>query len=141
MNETQSREDICRIGESLFARGYVHAAAGNISWRVDDGAGFLISPTDASLRRLAPASIAKVDARLKHLSGDRPSKTVAVHQQVRAAATRFDGGTRSVIQTDSTHFVAVSLDAAEVERANIGEDWLPSISSYFVMKVGRCACG
>ena len=45
--ETQAREEICRVGRSLFERGYVHATAGNISVRLDDG--FLITPTDACL--------------------------------------------------------------------------------------------
>jgi ribulose-5-phosphate 4-epimerase/fuculose-1-phosphate aldolase len=45
--EAQAREDICRVGQSLFARGYVHATAGNISVRLSDG--FLITPTDACL--------------------------------------------------------------------------------------------
>eukprot|EP01034_Spumella_vulgaris_P042545 gene42545-52765_t len=44
MNESQAREEICRVGRSLFERGYVHATAGNISVRLDDG--FLITPTD-----------------------------------------------------------------------------------------------
>jgi ribulose-5-phosphate 4-epimerase/fuculose-1-phosphate aldolase len=35
--EALAREDICRIGQSLFERGYVHATAGNISVRLDDG--------------------------------------------------------------------------------------------------------
>ncbi len=137
MTENQARDEICRIGESLFARGYVHATAGNISWRLDDGSGFLITPTDACLGRLDPARIARVDANLQHLSGDRPSKTIAVHQQIYGAATRFDAGTRCVIHTHSTHCVALSLDAAAVERAATGAAWLPAITPYFVMKVGH----
>ena len=39
---------------SLFDRGYAHATAGNISVRLDDG--FLITPTDACLGFLDPAS-------------------------------------------------------------------------------------
>ena len=42
MNENQAREAICRVGRSLFERGYVHATAGNISVRLDDG--YLITP-------------------------------------------------------------------------------------------------
>lgn len=37
MNESYAREEICRIGRSLFERGYVHATAGNISLRLDNG--------------------------------------------------------------------------------------------------------
>ena len=51
MNENAAREEICRVGRSLLERGYVYAAAGNISVRLDDG--FLITPTDACLGRLA----------------------------------------------------------------------------------------
>ena len=31
-------QELCRIGHSLFERGYVHATAGNISVRLPDGA-------------------------------------------------------------------------------------------------------
>lgn len=136
MTETRARDEICRIGDSLFARGYVHATAGNISVRLDDGA-FLITPTDACLGRLDPALISKVDGQLQHVSGGQPSKTIAVHQQIYAAATRFDVGTRCVIHTHSTHCVALSLCAAAAERAGAGAEWLPAITPYFVMKVGH----
>ena len=53
-------EEICRVGKSLFDRGLVHATAGNISVRLDDG--FLITPTDACLGLLDPARLALVDA-------------------------------------------------------------------------------
>jgi 3-dehydro-4-phosphotetronate decarboxylase len=53
MTETQAREAICRVGRSLFERRLVHATAGNISVRLDDG--FLITPTDACLGQLDPA--------------------------------------------------------------------------------------
>lgn len=39
MTETQAREEICRVGRSLFERGYVHATAGNISVRLDEAGG------------------------------------------------------------------------------------------------------
>ena len=51
---------MCRIGRSLFERGYVHATAGNISVRLTDG--FLITPTDACLGQLDPARLARLDA-------------------------------------------------------------------------------
>ena len=40
LSEIKAREEICRVGKSLFDRGYVHATAGNISVRL--GNGFLI---------------------------------------------------------------------------------------------------
>ena len=68
------REEICRIGASLFSRGYVHASAGNISVRLDNG--FLITPTDACLGFLAPDELAFVNAQGVQLSGQRASKTL-----------------------------------------------------------------
>jgi len=34
MTEYQAREEICRVGRSLFERGYVHGTTGNISVRL-----------------------------------------------------------------------------------------------------------
>jgi ribulose-5-phosphate 4-epimerase/fuculose-1-phosphate aldolase len=128
MNETQAREDICRVGQSLFARGYVHATAGNISVRLDDG--FLITPTDACLGWLDPARLAKLDLQGQQISGDKASKTIAMHRQIYGAATVHSPTTRCVIHTHSTHCVALSLNAA-------GPELLPPITPYFVMKVGH----
>lgn len=128
MTETQAREEICRIGRSLFERGYVHATAGNISMRLDDG--FLITPTDACLGFLDPLKLARLDASEKQLSGEQASKTIALHASIYRAATRFDAQTRCVIHTHSTHCVALSLQPA-------GAELLPPITPYFVMKVGH----
>ncbi|WP_076998932.1 aldolase [Variovorax sp. KK3] len=128
MTENEAREEICRVGRSLFERGYVHATAGNISVRLDDG--FLITPTDACLGFLDPARLARLDADLKQTGGDRGSKTIALHTRIYAAATAFDADTRCVIHTHSTHCVALTLAAP-------GDELLPALTPYFVMKVGR----
>ena len=135
MSQSHLREEVCRIGASLFARGYVHATAGNISVRLDpeQGGGFLITPTDACLGELDPARLAHVDEQLNALSGDRPSKTIVLHQRIYQAARAFDAATRCVIHTHSTHCVALSLRGAPAP----GEEWLPAITPYFVMKVGH----
>jgi ribulose-5-phosphate 4-epimerase/fuculose-1-phosphate aldolase len=78
LTESQAREEICRVGRSLFERGYVHATAGNISVRLDDG--FLITPTDACLGFLDPARLAKLDLQGQQVSGDKGSKTIAMHR-------------------------------------------------------------
>lgn len=139
MNENQAREAICRVGRSLFERGYVHATAGNISVRLDDG--YLITPTDASLGTLDPARLARLDAQGQQLSGDRGSKTIVLHRQIYEAATRFDTGTRCVIHTHSTHCVALSLQrglsALPAPAPLTGLELLPALTPYFVMKVGH----
>ena len=128
LNETQARDEICRVGRSLFERGYVHATAGNISVRLDDG--FLITPTDACLGFLDPARLAKLDLQGQQVSGDKASKTMALHREIYAAACEHDAHTRCVIHTHSTHCVALSLNAT-------GAELLPPITPYFVMKVGH----
>ena len=128
LNESQARDEICRVGRSLFERGYVHATAGNISVRLDDG--FLITPTDACLGFLDPARLAKLDLQGQQVSGDKASKTMALHREIYAAACEHDAQTRCVIHTHSTHCVALSLNATAAEL-------LPPITPYFVMKVGH----
>jgi ribulose-5-phosphate 4-epimerase/fuculose-1-phosphate aldolase len=131
--EARAREEICRVGRSLFERGYVHATAGNISVRLDDG-GFLITPTDACLGFLDPARLARLDAEGQQQSGDRASKTIALHMRIYAAARRFDAGTACVIHTHSTHCVALTLGESPGEAQG---ELLPALTPYFVMKVGH----
>ncbi len=129
MTETQARDEICRVGRSLFDRGYVHATAGNISVRLDNG-GFLITPTDACLGFLDPAALAHVDASGRQLSGAPASKTLTLHRAIYGAAAEFDPQTRCVIHTHSTHCVALTLK-------DHGPELLTPLTPYFVMKVGH----
>lgn len=124
--ETLIREEICITGKSLYERRYTVGSAGNISARLDDG--WLITPTDACLGRLDPNDIAKVDFDGNHVSGGRPSKTLALHRRI----YENNGQTRGVVHTHSTHLVALTL--AGVWRAG---DVLPPITPYYVMKVGH----
>jgi 3-dehydro-4-phosphotetronate decarboxylase len=135
MNETQAREEICRVGRSLFERGYVHAAAGNISVRLDDG--FLITPTDACLGFLDPAASAKVNTAGEQISGERASKTLALHRRIYEASHATGQNTRCVIHTHSTHLVALSLQGLTYPGLGKWEELLPPITPYFVMKVGH----
>ncbi|MCM2252264.1 MAG: aldolase [Ramlibacter sp.] len=127
-HEAHAREEICRVGASLFQRGYVHATAGNISVRLEDG--YLITPTDACLGFLDPATLARLDAQGRQLSGAPASKTLALHTAIYGAATRFDPGTACVIHSHSSHCVALSLKCGQPEL-------LAALTPYFVMKVGR----
>ena len=127
MPDTTLRAEVCRVGASLFHRGYVHASAGNISVRTEDG-GFLITPTDACLGTLVPERLAAVNADGVQTGGDRASKTLALHRRIYAA----DPEARCVIHTHSTHLVALTL--AGVWHP---DDIVPPITPYFVMKVGH----
>jgi 3-dehydro-4-phosphotetronate decarboxylase len=136
MTEQDLREEICRVGQSLFQRGYAHATAGNISARLDDG--FLITPTDACLGTLQPDRLARLDSGGQQISGDRASKTIALHRRIYEATAASSQPAGCVIHTHSTSLVACSLKAFEGgARVDGMADLLPPITPYFVMRVGR----
>jgi ribulose-5-phosphate 4-epimerase/fuculose-1-phosphate aldolase len=124
--EMRLREQIVRIGQSIFTRGLSSGSSGNISVRLDDG--WLLTPTDSCLGELDPAELAKLDQDGRHLSGSTPSKELFLHEAVyagRAAA-------KAIIHLHSTYSVAVScLEGLDPENC------LPPLTPYFVMKVGR----
>jgi ribulose-5-phosphate 4-epimerase/fuculose-1-phosphate aldolase len=125
-NENALREEICDVGGLLYSRGYTVGSAGNISARLDDG--WLITPTDACLGRLDPAAISKVNLAGEWVSGDKPSKTLALHREV------YDRnpGVGGVVHTHSTHLVALTLAGVWQQ-----DDILPPLTPYQVMKVGH----
>ena len=125
---TAQRAEICRVGRSLFERGYLHATAGNISVRLAEGAGYLITPTDACLGALDPDRLAHVAEDGTQLNGDRASKTLALHCRIYAAAPEA----KCVIHSHSTPLVALTLAGVWTPAAI-----LPPITPYFVMKVGQ----
>ena len=132
LTEAQARNEICRVGKSLFDRGYAHATAGNISVRLGEaaGGGMLITPGDACLGFLDPDALARIDAGGIQTGGSRASKTIALHAGIYRAAARFDSNVQCVIHTHATHCVALSLRPG-------GPELLPALTPYFVMKVGR----
>ena len=127
MNEFELRQEICNIGASLYARGYVHASAGNISVKLDDGS-FLITPTDACLGNLVSDELAHISAEGVQLSGARASKTLTLHRNIYSAATNA----RCVIHTHATNLVSLTLQGVWSDT-----DIVPPITPYFVMKVGH----
>ncbi|WP_413797205.1 aldolase [Streptomyces iranensis] len=122
----EARDEIVRVGTSLFNRGYVHASAGNISARIGDG--HLITPTDAALGFLERDRLALVDAQGEQRAGDRASKTLTLHRRIYAA----DPTARFIVHTHSTHLVALTLAGVWSQ-----DDVLPPLTPYFVMKVGH----
>jgi ribulose-5-phosphate 4-epimerase/fuculose-1-phosphate aldolase len=127
MNELTLREEICRIGQSLFARGYVHGTTGNISALLPDGA-CIVTPTDACLGNLDPARLALVAPSGEQLRGDRASKTLALHRRIYAASHEA----RCIVHTHSAHLVALSLSGVWSP-----DDVVPPVTPYYVMKVGH----
>lgn len=126
MTETDIRILLCELASSLFARGFSVGSAGNISVRLDDG--YLITPTNSSLGRLAPERLSRLDASFNHLDGDLPSKEVFMHRAFYVA--RPEAG--AVVHLHSTMATAVAcLQDAQTQAP------LPPLTPYFVMRIGR----
>ena len=129
MNEAALRVELCRVGRSLYARGYVHGTTGNLSARLSDG--FLVTATDACLGDLEPDALVKVDVSGTPVAGRlQPSKTLALHRAIYAAAPEAG----CIVHTHSAYLVRASL-AVSADKSR--EDLLPPITPYFVMKVGH----
>ena len=133
-----ARDEICRVGKSLFDRGYVHASAGNISVKLDaeQGGGFLITPTDACLGFLDPTRLARLDEGGQQISGDRASKTITLHRQIYAASAGSPTAASCIIHTHSSHCVALTLNSSP-SFETLSQELLPPLTPYFVMKVGH----
>lgn len=127
MNESQQREQICVLGQSLFDRGLTMGSSGNISLRLDGG-GWLMTPTNACLGRLDPARLTRLDQQGQHIDGDAPTKEQFLHMAM------YDERPQSgaIVHLHSTHSVAVSC-LPEIDTHNC----LPPLTAYYVMRVGR----
>ena len=125
-SEARLREQMCVLAKSLFDRGLTHGSTGNISTRTEDG-GMLVSPTGTSFGRLDPGRLARFDANGSHLSGDRPTKEMPLH----SAFYDTRGTTGAVVHLHSCHSVALSM------LHEPGEDFLPPLTPYAVMQLGR----
>jgi ribulose-5-phosphate 4-epimerase/fuculose-1-phosphate aldolase len=125
--EADARDEICRVGASLFERGLTFGSTGNISVRLPDG-GYLMTPTNASLGALDPVKLSRFDAAGRFVDGDPATKEAFLHFCM--YGQRRDAG--AVVHLHSTHSVAVSL-LADVDPADV----LPPLTAYFIMRVGR----
>ena len=124
--EATLREEICRLGASIFDRGLTSGSSGNISARIADG--WLMTPTNVSLGRLDPARLSKLDEQGALVSGDAPTKESFLHRVMYEERAK----TGAVVHLHSTHSVAVSC-LADIDPADV----MPPITAYYVMRVGR----
>jgi 3-dehydro-4-phosphotetronate decarboxylase len=129
MSDTKLREEICRLGRSLFERGLTPGSSGNISVRLDDG-GWLVTPTNASLGSLDPAKLSRLGADGQLVSGDAPTKEVPLH----SALYQTRHSARAVVHLHSTHSVALSMLPEIDPRAA-----LPPLTPYYLMRCGATA--
>jgi 3-dehydro-4-phosphotetronate decarboxylase len=129
MTEQALREALVEYGRSLFLRGYSCGTSGNLSVRLAGG-GFLMSPTNVSLGRLAPDSLSRLDVDGRHIEGAAPTKEAWLHLAMYAARPHD----QAVVHLHSTYAAALSC------RSDLpSDDAVPPLTPYVVMRVGRVA--
>lgn len=129
MSEARLREEICRFARSLFERGLTPGSSGNISLRLEDG-GWLVTPTNASLGFLDPATLSRLDAQGRLLEGAAPTKEMPLHSALYDTRTKA----RAIVHLHSTHAVAVSM-LPDVDPKSV----LPALTPYSLMRAGQVA--
>src|SRR6202795_491616 len=129
MTESKIREEICRLGRSLFERGLTPGSSGNISVKLDDG-GWLVTPTNASLGFLDPARLSRLLPDGQLASGEAPTKEVPLD----SALYQTRNAARAVVHLHSTHSVALSMLPEIDPRAA-----LPPMTPYYLMRCGLTA--
>ena len=123
--ETRLRTELVRLAKSLFDRGLTPSSSGNISVRLQDG--FLFTPTNSCLGLLAVDRLSKLDLAGNHLSGDAPTKELALHfafYEARPSA-------QAVVHLHTTYATLLSC-LADTDPDNA----IPAITPYVVMRVG-----
>ena len=124
-DENRLRDELCRLGRSMFARGLTHGSTGNLSVRLPDG--YLMTPTGSSLGELDPAKLSRLDPQGRLLDGDPPTKETFLH----LAMYEERPGSAAVVHLHSTYSTAVSV-LEDVDA----DDVLPPLTAYYVMRIG-----
>jgi len=121
------REEMVRIADSFFQRGYATGSAGNLSLLLPDG-NILATPTGSCLGRLEAQRLSKVTLQNEHLSGDNPSKEVRFH----VALYRNNPKCKAVVHLHSTWSTALSC-LEGLDPKNVIRPFTP----YVVMRMGN----
>ena len=116
------------MAKSIYDRGLTGGSSGNISARLSDGR-LLVTPTGSCFGRLDPGRLSLFSAEGALQSGDKPTKEMPLHSafyETRGAKTG------AVVHLHSSHSVALSVLPGADE-----DDFLPPLTAYGVMKLGR----
>ena len=128
MTEQEARTALVEHGRSLFTRGYSCGTSGNLSVRLPDSAGYLMSPTNVSLGRLTAETISRLDPAGRHIGGEPPTKEAWLHMAMYGARPQD----HAVVHLHSTYATALSCRA---DRP--ADDVVPPLTPYVIMRVGR----
>lgn len=127
MIEFDMREHILSMGSSLFNRGYSCSNTGNISVLLPDRT-VLITPFNASLGKLDPTKLSRINMQGEVISGDVPSNHYPLHLAVYENRPR----TGAVIHVHSPYLTALSC-----LKGLDPDECLPPLTSCYVTRIGK----
>ncbi len=126
MTEQQLRDEMVRIGASLFDRGYATGSAGNLSLVLPDG-NILATPTGSCLGTLNATTLSVVTPDGEWVSGDKPSKEITFHRAVYLNKPSCG----AIVHLHSHYLTALSC----LEGLN-SQNCIRPFTPYVVMRVG-----
>lgn len=113
----QAKEEMCEIGRRIYARGFVAANEGNLSYRVDEDR-VLCTPTMFCKGFLKPEDIATVDFEGNQTDGARPrSSEVLMHLQILKARSDVN----AIVHCHPPHATAFALAGEPIPAGLIPE--------------------
>lgn len=120
-------DDLVQAGKAVVAAGLSPGSSGNISARDAEGR-IYITPGGSSLGALDPRRISVLDPSGEWVSGDKPSKEIALHL--------------AFYRKNPDHNAVVHVHSAQAVAASCVEPWsassaLPPLTPYFVMRAGQ----
>ena len=105
INEFKIKQEICAVGQKLYAKGFAAANDGNISYRIAENE-VLCSPTMVSKGFLKPDDICKVDLAGKQLAGRRKrTSEILLHLEI----YKMDPNVKSVVHCHPPHATAFAV--------------------------------
>ena len=116
-SEHQHRKDICEIGRRLYQKGFVAAADGNISVRLDGGR-LLVTPSGKCKGRLDEEDLIVTDDAGRRIYGSwEPSSEIAMH----VTAYRERPDVKAVVHAHPPHATGFAVAGVALDRPLISE--------------------
>jgi len=117
VNEFKIKQEICEVGHKLYAKGFVAANDGNISYRLDEKR-VLCTPTLVSKGELRPDDICLVDMSGKQLAGRKKrTSEVLLHLEIYKQSPKV----KSVVHSHPPHATAFSVAGEEIPTCILPE--------------------
>jgi L-fuculose-phosphate aldolase len=117
MSEWKLREQMCEIGRRVYAKGFVAASDGNISYRLSADR-VLCTPTRVSKGFMKPGDLCVVDMEGKQISGDRKrSSEILLHLAILKARPDV----RSCVHCHPPHATAFAVAHEPIPKCTLPE--------------------